>query len=232
MKRASVVVVVFVAVTVAVLWAGPASAQRANHAPGAVKPRPLTHPNVFAAASAAHARPMSPQQREEWRFLKAAAAASRFEREASRLALGKSRDAGVRSFAAMLIEHHASAGIALEHFLYGRGMAPPMLADDQRKILNRLARLNGTKFDREYMVEVGLRYQQEDLRLYESAALAMIDPALQAWVTRKLPSLRNHLAAAQRLTAPSDTRLAKGASVRPVRAARTVAGKPIASSNR
>lgn len=164
----------------------------------------LARPAVFAAASAAHARKMSAEQREERRFLQEAAAASRFESEASKMALAKSNNPAVRSFAATLINHHASAGAALQQMLRGRGMAPPMLANDQRKTLNRLARLNGAKFDREYTDEVGLRYQQDDLQGYERASLATRDPTLKAWLTRTLPTLRYHLTTAQRIALPHE----------------------------
>jgi predicted outer membrane protein len=148
---------------------------------------------------------MSAEQREERRFLQEAAAASRFEGEASRMALAKSNNPAVRSFAATLINHHSSAGAALQQMLRSRGMAPPMLANDQRKTLNRLAKLNGVKFDREYTAEVGLRYQQDDLQGYERASLATHDPMLKAWLTRTLPTLHYHLTTAQRIALPQET---------------------------
>jgi predicted outer membrane protein len=165
----------------------------------------LARPAVFAAASAAHAKKMSAEQREERRFLQEAAAASHFESEASRMALAKSNNPAVRSFAATLINHHASTGVALQQMLRSRGMAPPMLANDQRKTLNRLAKLNGAKFDREYTEEVGLRYQQDDLQGYERESLAAQDPMLKGWLARTLPTLRYHLTTAQRIALPQET---------------------------
>ena len=44
--------------------------------------------------------------------------------------------------------------------LHGRGMAPPMLGNDQRKTLNRLVKRSGKKFDREYMEQVALKHQR------------------------------------------------------------------------
>jgi predicted outer membrane protein len=163
---------------------------------------------MFAPAAAANAKRMTAQQREEWRFLKDAAATSRFESEAAHLALARSSDAGVRSFAATLINHHASAGNELVHMLHARGMAPPMLANDQRKTLNRLGKLQGAKFDREFMAEVGLRYQQDDVQYFEKARLVAAEPSLKGWIERSLPTLRYNLATAERL-APADLRLAK-----------------------
>jgi predicted outer membrane protein len=169
---------------------------------------------TFAAASIATARRMAPEQREEWRFLKEAAAASRFESEASRMALAKSNNAQVRAFAATLINDHASTSITLQHMLHGRGMAPPMLANDQRKTLNRLTKLGGARFDREYMDEVGLRYQQEDLQVWEKAGLAIRDPALRAWIARTLPTLRYHLSTAQRIASTEDAKPVRAAASR------------------
>lgn len=196
------------AAAAAMLWAGVARAQ-------------LARPAVFAAGSAANAKKLSAEQRDEWRFLKEAAAASRFESEASRMALAKSSDPRVRSFAATLVNHHASTGIALQHMLHGRGMAPPMLANDQRKILNRLGKLSGGKFDREYTEEVGLKYQQEDLQVYEKAALVIRDPVLKGWIVRTLPTLRYHLATAERLALPA------GAAPIKVRAPRSRSPSPL-----
>jgi predicted outer membrane protein len=163
-----------------------------------VKSRPPTA--MFAPAAAAHAKRLSAQQREERRFLKDAAASSRFEEEAARLALGKSNDPDVRSLAAMLIDHHAAAGNDLLHMLHARGMAAPMLANDQRKVLNRLARLQGARFDRDFLEEVGLRYQQQDVDRYERASLDAGEPRLKAWIARSLPTLRDHVTRAERMS--------------------------------
>jgi predicted outer membrane protein len=171
--------------------------------------RAAPRPPIFAPVAAANAKRMSAQQREERQFLKEAAASSRFEAEASRLALSKSHDAGVRSVAATLINHHGAVGNELLHMLHARGMAAPMLANDQRRILNRLARLQGAKFDREFLEEVALRYQEEDIALYEKASLLANDAQLNAWIGRELPTLRYHLATAERI-APA-RRLAKAA---------------------
>lgn len=190
--------------------AGTASAQSDGGAGASdARPRPAVRSPTYAAVAAAHARRSSPRQREEWRFLKDAAASSRFEAEASRMALAKSSDPGLRSFAAMLINHHASAGNELLNLLYGRGMAAPMLGNDQRKTLNRLARLQGAKFDRVYLEEVALRHQQEDVQRYEKASLVAREPRLKAWIARTLPTLRYHTAAAERLV-PPDLKLARG----------------------
>jgi predicted outer membrane protein len=176
------------------------------------KPRP--RPAMFAPAAAVNAKRMTAEQRDERRFLKDAAASSRFEAEASRMALGKSNDPGVRSFAATLINYHASASNELLHMLHGRGMAAPMLANQQRKVLNRLARLHGSKFDREFLKEVALKNQQEDVQAYEKASFFAREPRLKGWIDRALPTLRYHLTTAERI-APADVKLARGVAASP-----------------
>jgi predicted outer membrane protein len=219
--------VCLVAAAAAMVWT---AAMAAN------EPKPaLSRPVFFAAAAVANVKPVSVEQREERRFLKDAAAASRFQSEAARMALSKSNDAGVRSLAATLINHHAAATTTLQHMLHVRAMAPPMLDTAQRKTLNRLAKLNGRKFDREFMEEVALKYQQQDVEQYEKAGLTIRDPALNAWIANTLPTLRYHLATAERST-PIEVKQAvasapaKAAAPRPARPAvvQTVAVKRLA----
>jgi len=194
------------------------------------KPRPVVRPATFAPAAAANARRMTAEQREERRFLKDAAASSRFEAEASRMALGKSNDPAVRSFAATLINYHASASNELLHMLHGRGMAAPMLANDQRKVLNRLAKLHGSKFDREFLREVALKNQQEDVQVYEKASLVAREPRLKGWIDRTLPTLRYHLASAERI-APADVKLARGVAGSPHSASQYVSRASMATQS-
>ena len=176
----------------------------------AAQPKPTTpRPTMFAAASAVNAKRLTVEQREERSFLRDAAAASRYESEAAKMALAKSSNAAVRSFAATLVNHHASAGPVLQHMLHTRGMAVPMLANDQRKTLNRLTKLNGTKFDREFLEEVGLKTQAEDVRMFEKASLVARDPALKGWIDKTAPTLRYHLATAERAS-NREVRVAKG----------------------
>ena len=184
---------------------------------------------MFAAASAANARPMPLQLREERRFLKDAAAASRFQADAARMALARSRAPTVRSLAAQLLDQQNGSGGELVRLLHERGMAPPMLANSQRKTLNHLAKLQGGKFDREFLVQVALKSQRDELLDYERAAAAAADPDLKAWIERTLPALRYRLATAERIAPPS-LRPARGLAAAsrnpPLSAPRPVATSP------
>jgi predicted outer membrane protein len=196
-------------------------------------------PAVFAASSLASVRRLTPEEREEWRFLKEASAAGRFELDASRLALTRAGDAKVRSLAASLVEHHAAAQPRLQQMLAARSMATPMISGDQRKALNRLGKLQGAKFDREWLAAVGMRSQQDALATYERAAQSASDPALRGWVEQVLPAVRSQTQAAERIAgggtkyariAPSPRAVIKAPA--PTVATRYVAAVPAATTQR
>src|SRR6185369_8770845 len=75
--------------------------------------------------------------------------------------------------------------------------------------LNRLAKLHGSRFDREFLREVALKNQQEDVQAYEKASFAAREPRLKGWIDSTLPTLRYHLTTAERI-APTDVKLARG----------------------
>lgn len=175
----------------------------------------------YAAESARTATRLSVEEREARAFLRGAALASRFELEATRLAATRASGERVRSHAADLLQYHEAAHVELLHLLHARGMAMPMMDTAQRKALQRLARLSGPKFDREYVELLGGRQQREELVAYEKAVGALGDPVLRAWAERQLPNLRSQHAAARRLSGtPSDHLKSASLAVRPTVARR------------
>lgn len=158
----------------------------------------------FAPAAAAGAYRSTPEAREERRFLREAAAQSRFELDASELAFTKSTHPGVRTLAASMINHNKTIGLELAHLLNSRGMALPMIGDVQRKTLKQLAKLNGNKFDSAYLQQVGL-VQANVARDYEKAAQAIGDPQVNGWIVKNQPTTRYHQMLAEKATKPAQT---------------------------
>lgn len=187
-----------------------------SSSPPAIAARPASaavahaaaRPATFAAASVSTAARMSVESREERRFLRDAAAESRFELDASRLAFSKSGNIAVRTLASALISHHNNLGLELTHLLNTRGMALPMLGNDQRKALNRMAKLHGKRFDSAYIEQVGLA-QAGVARDFEKASVTIHEPQVHAWILKTLPATRYHLLLAER-AAPADPRASKG----------------------
>lgn len=152
--------------------------------------------NLYAAAAAAEAKPLSQAQRLERRFLQIAAANLRFRAEASRLAATRSNNPAVKDLANTLLARQQTAQPELLRLLHARGMAMPIPTNEHGKVLKQLAKLNGATFDRLYVDEVVLRSHQADIGNFEKVALQAQDPVLKAWVDRQLPTLRVHHAKA------------------------------------
>lgn len=167
---------------------------------------------VFAAAAVEGLKRLTPEQRYERRFLQETAAQLRFMADASRLALARSDSTAVRELAGNLLQHEKSAQQDLLRLLYARGMAMPMLANGQVKLLKQLGRAGGAKFDRLFLQEVGLRAQAYDLRTYERMAQAAQDPALRSWAEQQLPGVRWRLQLAERAMPGADRRAQGGRS--------------------
>lgn len=172
---------------------------------------------------------MSAEARDERMFLRNAAAQSRFELDASRLAFTKSGNTAVRTLSAALINHHNTVGLELAHLLHSRGMAMPMLSNEQSRILKVLNKAGGSKFDALYMQQVGVA-QAAVARDYEKAAAAIREPQVNAWIVKTLANTRFHQNMFER-SSPADSQLAKGnRAIRPQ--AKTAPGgvQPVAAT--
>jgi putative membrane protein len=156
-------------------------------------------PVQYAPDAARTAGRLPPEALQERGFIKQAAAQSRFEAEAARLALDKAADVRLRSYASQVVRDHDNIHIDLVRLLHAREMALPMLDNEHRKILKRLGRLGGRKFEREYMELVGQRMPRQGIRQYELALVASRDPVLKAWIDRRLPAMRERLLQAEQI---------------------------------
>jgi putative membrane protein len=161
-------------------------------------PRLAPRPPTFAAAAVPGATRMTAEGREERMFLRNAAAQSRFELDASRLAFAKSGRGPVRALAAALINHHTTIGLELAHLLSSRGMAMPMLSNEQSRTLKQLNKLAGNKFDAVYMQQVGMA-QAAVARDYEKASATIREPQINAWIVKTLANTRYHQDMAERV---------------------------------
>ncbi|WP_427912784.1 DUF4142 domain-containing protein [Ramlibacter sp. MMS24-I3-19] len=175
---------------------------------------------AYAAEAAASSSRLPMDERATRAFLRSAAVSARVEADASRLAMVRAQDPALRGHAEELSRYRAEADLELLRLLHDRGMAPPMLETGQRKALNRLAKLEGAKFDRAYMELVSVRQQQAEVQQYQRAVQSIADPAVKAWAERQLPALREQQAAALRLGGKGTV-----AQPTPVRVSRAMASR-------
>lgn len=130
-------------------------------------------------------------------FHRKALAGDVFEIETARLAMEKSRSPAVRRFARHLMGDHEKSAVALG------GGAPPTLAGtamnpQQERTLALLRRAEGKNFDRLFR-RVQIEAHRRAIGLYARTA-ATAGPDAR-FARTSLPTLRNHLAMAERLPA-------------------------------
>jgi putative membrane protein len=134
------------------------------------------------------------------KFVEKAAGSGMFEVQVSQLATTRAKNPDVKSFAGMLVDHHTKANDELTQLANAKGIelpaAPPRA---MRRQIDELGKKKADDFDKDYVKQVGIKDHQKDIKEFEKASKDVKDPELKAWVTKTLPTLKDHLAQAQKL---------------------------------
>jgi putative membrane protein len=138
--------------------------------------------------------------RSDRKFIIEAAESGMFEVEAAQMGATKATDPNVKSFASMLVDQHTAANNELVQLANSKKVelsaAPPRA---MRRDVEKLGRHTGAEFDKDFVREVGIKAHEKDIKKFEKASKDVKDAELKAWVTKTLPTLREHLAQAQKL---------------------------------
>ena len=119
-------------------------------------------------------------------------------------AADKATDPAVKSFATMLVDQHSAANAELKALAAMRDVKlPDAVPADKKQLIDKLAKKTGATFDQAFVKQVGLKDHEEDIKLFESASQDTKDQQLKAWIDKTLPTLKSHLAAAQKLPGAS-----------------------------
>jgi len=126
-----------------------------------------------------------------------AAQANMAEVDLGKLALQKAMSDDVKKFAQMMVDDHSKALDELKGVAGTKNITLPTAIDaEHKKLSDRLSKLSGAGFDREYMQAMvdGHRKVAADVRK-ESQSGA--DPDLKAWAGKVLPTVEAHLKQAE-----------------------------------
>jgi putative membrane protein len=118
------------------------------------------------------------------------------EIKSSRLALRKSHNQQVTSFAQMMITDHTNANLALIKILKSKGYNVPPYSESSITIDPMLTTTMGSNFDKNY-VTMMVNDHKQAVGLFTYAANNQLDPDLKAFAQNTLPKLKEHLAAIQ-----------------------------------
>jgi len=147
------------------------------------------------AAVAADAEKAVP---EPTTFVKMAAQDGMTEVEAAKMALSKSQDPSIRTFAQRMVTDHGKANAELESIAKSKGIEVPKKLDaEHQHMVDALKAKSGTEFDREYSEHMNMDHSKA-VALFESASKTS-DSDIAGFAKKTLPTLKEHKQLAQKL---------------------------------
>lgn len=115
------------------------------------------------------------------------------EVELGRLASERASSDDVKKFAHQMIDDHSKAGDELMQLASQKGItAPKDVGAKEKALRDRLSKLSGADFDRQYMREMVDDHNKAVAKFQREASNGK-DPDLKAWASKTLPTLRHHL---------------------------------------
>jgi len=135
-------------------------------------------------------------------FVQKVAISDMFEVESGKLALERSKDPGVRKFAAEMVHDHTMTTNKLKETLAASHIdaTPPTALDDaHQQLLQQLRDSSAADFDRDYM-KIQVQGHEDALTLLQSYSESGDNDALKQVATKTIPMVKKHLAAAQKIS--------------------------------
>jgi putative membrane protein len=126
-------------------------------------------------------------------FLEKAAVGGKAEVELGQLALEKAQNDQVKQFAQRMVTDHSQANSELVSM--GDKMSitlPTELDKENQDTKNKLSKLNGAKFDKEYMKAM-VDDHQKDVNDFQKESSSAINSDVKAFASKTLPTLQQHL---------------------------------------
>lgn len=152
---------------------------------------------AFATASGAQQSSSRAVASGDRAFVTKAAHANIAEVELGKLALQKTMSDEVKKFAQMMVDDHSKALDELKSVAGTKNITLPTAIDaEHKKLSDRLSKLSGAAFDREYMAAMvdGHRKVAADFRKQSQSGA---DSDLKAWAGKTLPTVEAHLKQAE-----------------------------------
>lgn len=157
-------------------------------------PSPATTPGAAGQSKAS----LSPSDKQ---FINQAAQGGMAEIEMAKLALKRSSNNTVKSYAQQMIDEHTAVNKELMALAKQKGVTPPKaIGPKYEKVKTKLSQLPNKSFDRAYMTEAGVKAHAEQAELFQRQAQQGQDPDLKAFATKTLPAVQKHLQEAQAAT--------------------------------
>jgi putative membrane protein len=134
-------------------------------------------------------------------FVATAASGGLMEVELGKIAAQKGASAEVKKFGQHMVDDHSKANTELKQLAAKKKWnVPAKMNAENQATYDRLSKMNGKDFDRDYMAEM-VKDHTVDVGLFEQATRKAKDADLKAFASKTTPTLRNHLDMAREINA-------------------------------
>ena len=160
---------------------------------------------AFTAAAGSQAQTAAKLSGQDKSFIKDAAESGNAEVSGSQVALQKSSNADVKTFAQMMVDDHGKAGTELKGLADQKGVKISDTPSVTKKTeIKMLSERKGSSFDQHYADSIGVKAHEDTIKLFQKEVDKGSDADVKAWASKTLPTLQHHLDAAQALKAKTD----------------------------
>ena len=150
-----------------------------------------------AAALAASKSEKSSVSSGDQKFVKEAAQGGMMEVELGKLAADKAVSEDVKAFGKRMVDDHSKANDELTTLAKNKNIQlATALEGKHKRTVERLAKLSGDKFDRDYMSAM-VSDHKDDVAAFQKEADKGQDADVKSWAGKTLPTLKSHLQLAQ-----------------------------------
>lgn len=135
--------------------------------------------------------------RSERKFIEEAAKGGMAEVQLGKLAAEKAENAQVKQFGQRMVDDHGKANSQLKQLASAKNVSLPQEIDrSHQREYERLQKLSGAQFDREYMKHM-VSDHKKDVKEFQKTAKSAKDPDVKNFAQTTLPTLEEHLRLAQ-----------------------------------
>jgi putative membrane protein len=135
----------------------------------------------------------------DYKFVHDNARGGLLEVQLGELARQKAESPAVRQFGERMVADHSKANDQLKQIIAQKNAALPVgLSHHQNAEIERLQKLSGREFDRQY-VDLMVKDHKMDVKEFQDAAKDLSDPDLRTFAKSTLPILEEHLRMARDL---------------------------------
>ena len=144
--------------------------------------------------------PQSDPPIDDQTFVTKAAADGKHEVMLGELAKNQAMSADVKKFGERMITDHTKANEQLMAAAKAANIAVPGgLPEDKTKEFERFKGLKGAEFDKAYSKHM-VEDHEKAVKLFENASKNLKDPGLKAFAAKTLPTIKEHLELAKKLS--------------------------------